>query len=108
MDVTQETDIEKRRQAVQAGIDAGKSSQERNRLGQFATPNALAVAIAGYLDTLIDDRSHPLHFADPALGTGSFFSAALSVFGLNRIASAVGIEVDSKLCRAANDLWTEA
>jgi adenine-specific DNA-methyltransferase len=108
MHATQDTRIELRRQAIQSAIDAGKSSQERNRLGQFATPNALAIAIAEYLDTLIEDRSRMLRFADPSLGTGSFFSAALNVFGRNRIANAVGIEVDSEFCQAASDLWTEA
>jgi hypothetical protein len=33
---------ESRRQQIQRVIDAGKSAAERNRLGQFATPNPLA------------------------------------------------------------------
>ena len=41
--------IESRRQAIQAEIDTRKSAAERNRLGQFATPNALAVEIARYV-----------------------------------------------------------
>ena len=44
-------------------------------------------------------------FADPAVGTGSFYSAALQVFGPGRIASAVGIEVDPRFHAAANNLW---
>ena len=39
-----------------AAIDATRSAAERNRLGQFATPNALAIDIARYVDSLIDDR----------------------------------------------------
>ena len=54
---------------------------ERNRLGQFATPNALAIDIARYVKSLIGDHSC-IHFADPAIGTGSFFSAALAVLRL--------------------------
>ena len=38
--------IESRRQVIQSDIDTRKSAAERNRLGQFATPNALAVDIA--------------------------------------------------------------
>jgi adenine-specific DNA-methyltransferase len=97
--------IEARRQAFQSAIDASKSGAERNRLGQFATPNALAVEIARYVDSLIDGRRGAIHFADPSLGTGSFFSAALAVFGAQRIASAQGIEVDPALCDAARELW---
>ncbi len=99
---------EGRRQAIQSAIDATRSSAERNRLGQFATPNALAIDIAQYVESLIDDRNRVIHFADPSLGTGSFFSAALAVFGPRRIKSAIGIEVDPVFCNAAHNLWTEA
>jgi hypothetical protein len=42
----QQNAIEARRQAIQAALDSSKSAAERNRLGQFATPHALAVEIA--------------------------------------------------------------
>jgi len=102
-----ETSVEARREALQASIDATKSSADRNRLGQFATPNALAIEIARYLNSLIGTRTRGVRFADPAIGTGSFFSAALTVFGQRRIKSAVGIELDTSFCNAARDLWTE-
>jgi hypothetical protein len=35
-------DIETKRLALQAALDGQKSQEERNRLGQFATPTALA------------------------------------------------------------------
>ncbi len=47
----------------------------------------------------------PVRFADPAVGTGSFFSAALAVFDKDRIESAVGVEFDAAFCEAARDLW---
>lgn len=99
--------IEMRRQAVQASIDTTKSATERNRLGQFATPNALAIEIAEYVDTLIDDRNRGVRFADPSIGSGSFFSAVLAVFGPKRIKSAVGVELDPAFCEAARDLWSD-
>lgn len=98
---------ETRRQAIQAAIDATKSAAERNRLGQFATPNALAIDIARYLDTQLDDRKRGVRFADPSIGSGSFFSAALAVFGPKRIESAVGVEIDPDFCEAARNLWSD-
>ena len=99
--------VEIRRQVMQANIDARKSATERNRLGQFATPNALAVDIARCLASLIEDPESGVHFADPSIGSGSFFSAALAVFGAQRIRSAVGIELDKTFAEAARHLWED-
>ncbi len=100
-----ETSIEGRRQTVQASIDATKPSGERNRLGQFATPNVLALEIVRYVDSLLEPGTRDIRVADPAIGTGSFFSAALSVFGRRRIKSALGVEIDPVFCDAAHSLW---
>lgn len=99
---------EVQRQAIQASIDATKSATERNRLGQFATPHALAVDIARFVGSLIGQRKGGIRFADPSIGSGSFFSAALTVYGRKRIESAVGVELDPAFCEAARDLWREA
>jgi adenine-specific DNA-methyltransferase len=99
--------VESQRQVMQAKIDAGKSPAERNRLGQFATPHALAVNIAEYVVSLLSaDRK--ISFADPAVGSGSFFSAILSAIGRNRIADAVGIEIDPVFADAADLLWSSS
>lgn len=103
-----ETTTETQRQAIQLAIDATRSAAERNRLGQFATPHVLAVDIARYVDTLIGERKRGIRFADPSIGSGSFYSAALSVYGRERIESAVGVEVDSFFADAAHDLWAGA
>ena len=103
-----ENPIEARRQALQAALDARKSPAERNRLGQFATPNALAVEIARYVRSIAGRRLRAIHFADPSVGTGSFYSAALAVFGPEQLEKAVGIELDPGFCDAARDLWAEA
>ncbi|HJT20218.1 MAG TPA: hypothetical protein VJ746_07095 [Nitrospira sp.] len=108
MIVQQDNLVENRRQVLQAELDASKSAKERNRLGQFATPNALAIEIAQYVESISRSSLPTIHFADPSIGTGSFYSAALAVFGQNRIAAAVGIELDSVFCRASQDLWGSA
>lgn len=102
------TVAEDRRKAAQARIDGRRSPAERNRLGQFATPNSLAVEIARYVRSLGDLPAGSLRFADPAIGTGSFFSAALTTFGAEQITSAVGIELDPDFCDAARDLWSSS
>jgi predicted RNA methylase len=103
-----ENPIETRRQSIQAVLDARKSPAERNRLGQFATPNALAIEIACYVQSVAGRRLRAVRFADPAIGTGSFYSAALAVFGPERIERAVGVELDPGFCDAARNLWAEA
>lgn len=100
LDITNEA----RRQVIQDELDARRSAAERNRLGQFATPNALALEISQYAATLIPAKV-PIRFADPSIGSGSFFSAALSTFGEKRVASATGIEIDPAFCAAARELW---
>lgn len=97
---------EARRVAIQSRIDAMKSASERNRLGQFATPNALAVEIARCVVSVLTPGSAPIRFADPSIGSGSFFSAALQVFGADRLTSALGVELDGDFADAARELWS--
>jgi adenine-specific DNA-methyltransferase len=100
--------VEARRQAIQEEIDASRSGTERNRFGQFATPNDLAVEIVRYVATFLGRKRDGIRFADPSIGSGSFFSAVLNVFGRDRISSAVGIELDPVFCDAARELWANA
>lgn len=99
---------EEHRQAIQSALDATKSAAERNRLGQFATPNPLAVEIARFVGSLIGEQKGGICFADPSIGTGSFFSAATVVFGSKQINSAVGVELDAAFADAARRLWADA
>ncbi|TSA50887.1 MAG: SAM-dependent DNA methyltransferase [Nitrosomonadales bacterium] len=103
-----DSSVEVRRQAIQTDIDTRKSAAERNRLGQFATPNALAVDIARYVESVIGRTTSNIHFADPSIGSGRFSSAALAVFGSKRISSAVGVELDPAFAAAAHNLWANA
>lgn len=99
---------EERRLTIQAALDGARSSANRNRLGQFATPNKLAIEIARYVAALSQENESRVRFADPSIGTGSFFSAALATFGSDRISSAVGVELDPTYANAARDLWAGA
>lgn len=64
--------VEVRRQAIQAALDSSKSAAERNRLGQFATPYALAVEIARYVESIAGNRLRAIRFADPAIAPVAF------------------------------------
>jgi adenine-specific DNA-methyltransferase len=107
MPAEHDNSIEARREAIQAALDSSKSAAERNRLGQFATPNVLAGEIARYVQSVAGRRLQTVRFADPSIGTGSFYSAALTVFGAERLESAVGVELDSAFCDSARDLWAQ-
>ena len=51
--------------------------------------------------------SEPVRFLEPALGSGSFFSALAQQVKPSRIESAVGVELDHRLASLARDLWEE-
>ena len=99
---------ENRRQLLQSKIDSLKSPEERNRLGQFATPYPLALEIAGYAKSLLKPNYSPPRFADPSIGSGSFYSAASEIFGHNGLEHALGIELDPAFADAAESLWSQS
>ncbi len=96
--------IEKQRMEVQEALDRAKAPAERNRLGQFATPSALAMALLQFAKTLLPPRE-PVRFLDPAFGTGAFYSALLRCFPSEQVAAAVGYEIDPDYGGRARDLW---
>ena len=96
---------EERRLTVQAGLDAAKDQAERNRMGQFATPTELAVEILEYARQQLDE-AEGVRFIDPAIGTGSFYSALLRVFPASRLTRAVGYEIDPRYGESAARLWS--
>jgi len=98
--------LEAKRLVLQAELDARKTQAERNRLGQFATPTALALEILDYASGLIPGNEK-VSFLDPAIGTGSFYSALLKVFTENRIEKALGFEIDPHYGEPAMLLWKD-
>jgi hypothetical protein len=99
-------ELEPKRFELQAQLDAGKTQAERNRLGQFATPPALAADILTYAKTLLPE-GEPVRFLDPAIGTGAFYSALLKTFPASRIEKAKGFEIDPHYGRPAARLWAD-
>lgn len=105
--MTRATRIERSRQEAQARLDGLKSAKERNELGQFATPRALALEITSHARELWTREDGKVRFLDPGIGTGSFYSALRCVFPKSSIASASGIELDCGFAKAASELWGE-
>jgi adenine-specific DNA-methyltransferase len=99
--------LERERAELQEHCDSAKTQEERNRLGQFATPPGLALEIMRFAKKLIP-AGQKVRFLDPAFGTGSFFSALLLAFTPSRLATAVGYEIDRHYADRALNLWRES
>lgn len=95
------------RLALQAHLDEGKTASERNALGQFATPTQLAREILTYARQSLPAEV-PIRFLDPALGTGSFYSALLAEFPSERVTQALGFEIDPYYGEPARCLWADS
>lgn len=98
--------LEAERLALQVALDRKKTSAHRNRMGQFATPTALAREILAYGIRLLPEDA-PIRFLDPAIGTGSFFSALLAMAPDGRVESATGFEIDPHYAEPARALWRD-
>jgi hypothetical protein len=96
--------IEQQRRELQAALDGRKSQAERNKLGQFATPTQLARDMLAYGLNLLP-KGESVRFFDPAIGTGSFYSALLSTCRRRPVASAQGFEIDPHYGKPAKALW---
>lgn len=92
------------RLGLQTNLDQQKTSADRNKLGQFATPTALARDILAYGISLLKPTDK-IHFLDPAIGTGSFYSALQDVCPNGRVANAIGFEIDPHYGLPAAKLW---
>jgi hypothetical protein len=97
-------DREQERLSLQGRLDAARTQAARNRLGQFSTPSALATDILRFGVALLGEE-RPIRFLDPAIGTGSFFSALLRTVPLERIEVAKGYELDTHYGAPAHELW---
>lgn len=96
--------LEAKRLDVQASLNAARTKNERNRLGQIATPTLLARDILTYALRLIPSHT-PVRFLDPALGTGAFFSALLSASPGHALEVAEGYEIDPHYEVPVRQLW---
>jgi predicted RNA methylase len=103
MGITATHSIEERRQQEQTRLDSLKTAAERNKWGQFATPHELALSLVRYAHGLMG-KAH-VRFLDPAIGTGSFYSAALEAFAEDHMDAATGVELDPLFAKTASALW---
>lgn len=103
-EITRIKNIEEIRMSIQANLDERKSQDERNKLGQFATPLSLSLEILRYAKEVMPANSG-IRFLDPAFGTGSFYSALLQVFEHDRIQDAAGYEIDENYADEARRIW---
>lgn len=95
--------IEAQRVALQRTQDEGRTHADRNRLGQFATPGPLAGELLRHAHQVLGSR--PVRFLDPAIGTGSFYSALLREWPAALITAATGFEIDPHYARPCDALW---
>lgn len=96
--------LEAKRLKIQKELDEWKSPEERNRMGQFATSTVLARQILLFGTGLMPVDT-PIRFLDPAIGTGSFFSALLNTVPTKRIENSIGYEIDDHYSLPSQELW---
>lgn len=99
--------LEKKRLTLQTRLDSGKTAEDRNRMGQFATPTTLAREILAHGVRLMPEGQQ-IRFLDPAIGSGSFYSALRAVAPEERIERAQGFEIDSHYGLPAKSLWEDS
>jgi hypothetical protein len=68
---TSKSPVETSRLLLQSLLEAGKTTLERRKLGQFATPTRLALEISEFAIKHLD-ISNKIRFFDTAFGTGLF------------------------------------
>ena len=98
------TALENQRLEIQARLDAEKTAEDRNRMGQYATPSALALSVLEQAKRLLP-KNAKVRFLDPALGSGAFYAALLRTFPASRIQHAQAFEVDPHYGKPAEALW---
>ena len=96
--------LESQRQTLQAELDGQKTQEERNIMGQFSTPVALANDVLTHAKNIFPKHGK-VRFLDPAFGTGSFYSALHTIFPPTRIEAATGFEIDGHYGKPALKLW---
>ena len=89
---------------IQHSLDDSKTALERNERGQFATPKNLADSIVLAAISLLPHQAK-IRFLEPAIGTGSFFSALLDNLVFERIDCARGYEIDEHYALPAMKVW---
>ena len=85
-------------------LDTVDNLNERNALGQYATPPRLARDILDYARRLVSPLQR-IRFLEPAFGMGALYAALLQAFPRSQIEKAWGYEIDTKYGSQAKELW---
>lgn len=81
------------------------NSDDNNRTGLYLTPPELATEITKHAIQLAKARGLEIHFGDPAIGTGVFFSIIQHLLPLSEIKSAIGIELNQGRAKLTEERW---
>ncbi len=96
--------LESKRIQLLSELDMSRKSSARNILGQFATPSPLSNDIVKYAKILLS-KAKDIHFLDPAIGTGTFFSSLIQNFSPSKLKSAQGFDIDKEYGDVAKLLY---
>lgn len=99
------SETEAQRLSLQVELDAERTAAERNLMGQFATPPALADDVMRFAVSLHNEKK--IRFLEPSCGSGSFFSALVKDHDGHVVESATGIELDERFAAVASSLWSD-
>jgi len=91
-----------KRQSLQNFLDSQKSQNERNILGQFATPKILADSI---IKSALKYINKNIRFLDTSVGTGVFFSSLLDCSNKSNILYSCGYEIDNHYALPSIEFW---
>lgn len=81
------------------------NSEENNKTGLYLTPPELATEITKKALELVKARNLEIHFGDPAIGTGVFFSVIQHLLPKEKIKSAIGIELNKSRAKITEERW---
>jgi len=98
------TEVESLRIRLQKEIDGKHSQKERNMMGQFATPDSLALDIMKEVKNFC--HNDIVKFLEPSVGLGAFYDAFLRTFG-PQAGHALAFEIDQDFYKAACLLWKD-
>lgn len=87
------TNLQSQRLELLQKLDAAKTRQDRNKMGQFATPPRVADEIVTYALQQVNKRE--IRYLEPGFGTGAFYTSLLAKSGTrHEITEACGYEID--------------
>ena len=97
-------ELERKRKEQQDRLDAAKTQFERNQLGQFSTPHALALDIMEYARGILGKDN--VSFIEPSIGMGAFYTAFNEAFGEHK-QRVLGFEIDPHYFEPSRAFWKD-